>query len=63
VKTLRAPFFELLPTMRAHPVVRYRGRLHGRFKVIVRIRPERGVASGPRAPDLAPVERTFRIRL
>jgi hypothetical protein len=63
VKTLRAPFFELLPKMRVHTTIRYRGRLHGRVTAVVRIRPERGVASGPRAPDLSPVERTFRIRL
>jgi len=43
--------------------IRYRGKLHGRFKALVRLRPESPSNSGPRAPLLPPIERTFTIRL
>jgi hypothetical protein len=63
VKILHGSFFELLPKMRVRAAIRYRGKLHGRFTALVRLRPESPGNSGPRAPLLPPLERSFTIRL
>lgn len=63
LKTLRAPFVELLPRMRVHATIHYRGKLRGRVTALVRLRPTSSTDSGPRAPLLPPLQRTFVLHL
>ena len=47
----------------AYMIARYAGRLRGRIRLVVHVRPLRAALDGPGAPELRPFARAFRVRL
>lgn len=64
VKRLWGPTFDLLPAARVTKTFAYSGKLRGRFTASVTVRPLPAAQDGPGIGlDLAPITRTWRLRL